>query len=256
MNTIFKITPELERICQIVDSSIVKFLKALPKITFGTYEHEVTAYIKLLHSVRLLESIVELARKDIVYVQAALIIARGVFENLIRTTWILLPNDKFLNEARYVAYLETECEYLERVSKGFGTVTLKEAQLLEQREGVKKFKNDLGRLLMDKGYAIPKLPNVREMLKEINEERKYIYYVILSQYSHFSHHSSNIYQKNLGVYKELAETNNVDLWKFSFGTTLPIFRLASEFFFASLGYTEEIFLDEEKNEFERLIYQK
>lgn len=251
---IFKTTDEVEKICKIVESNIEQFLEVKKDIAVGTYEYEVTALTNIFHSIRILESIVELARKDLVFVQPALVLARSVFEGMIKTSWILLPNDNFIKETRYVAYLETECEYLERVSKNLGGTEERINNILNTKQKVNEFKTDLSKLLNDKGYSIPKFPNVKEILKELNAEQKYLFYVMLSQYTHFSHHSSTIYQKNLGTEKIFTETENIDLWKLAFSTSLPIFKLAIELFLRSLGYKQQLFTDIQAKEFEKIIF--
>lgn len=256
MTTIFKPTDEIIKVCNIVDAGIENYLKIRSKLEYGTYEHEVVGDIHLLHSIRLLESIIELGRKDLIYIQGALVLSRSIFEGLIRTSWMLLPNDKFIDESRYVAYLTTEIEYLEKIGKEFQNNDLEKSKILEIKSQVSDFKLQLEKLLQDKGYETPRLPNIREMLKELNEERKYLYYIMLSQYSHFSHHSTMIYQENLGTNKILIEKPHIDLWKFCFATTFPVFRFASKLFLASLGSTDEICSDSEIIEFENIVMMK
>jgi hypothetical protein len=55
----------------------------------GTFEFEVDCLLNIHHSIRILESITELARKDLVYIQSGLILARTVFEALVKTAWML-----------------------------------------------------------------------------------------------------------------------------------------------------------------------
>jgi len=111
MSIIFKPTENIISTCDLIDEGIGKFLDSLKNDHFGRYEFEVECLLNITHSIRILESIVELARKDLVYIQSALILSRSLFETLIKTSWILNPSDIFELESRYVAQLNTECEF-------------------------------------------------------------------------------------------------------------------------------------------------
>lgn len=254
MNPVFKPTNEILEICEWIDTSIATFSRIAAKQSLGKFEYEVTSYINLVSAVRLLESITELATKDLIYVQGALVIARSIFEGLVKTAWILFPEDNFSKEARYVSYLQSESDYLDKTARMFDRSSEPGEQIVRSKDQVNGFKNDLSQLLLQKGYVVPKLPNFREILKELNEERKYLYYIKLSQYSHFSHHSTMIYQEHLGNHKIIKEKPNIDLWKCVFMTTVPAFKLAANFHFASLGSMENICSDTEWRKFETLIH--
>ncbi len=249
MNVTFKPTNEILRLCEIVDNAIGRFIELRSKCVWGKYEYEVSADINLIQTIRHLESIIELARKDLVYIQSALVLARTTFEGLIRTSWMLFPDDKFICETRYSAYLQTEIEYLEKVARIMSDNT----KVLKKKEQVHLFKEKLDKLLVEKGYKNVRLPNFREMLKEIDEEKKYLYYIMLSQYSHYSHTASAIYQRNLGSAKILSEEPREDLWRFVFATTFPAFRLTSTFFLSSIGVNEDLFDASEILEFEKIV---
>jgi hypothetical protein len=79
----------------------------------------------------------------------------------------------------------------------------------ETKYQVDKFINGVTGLLKKKGHQIPKLLNFRAILKEFNQENLYADYIELSQYSHLSHHSTSIYQKNLGTEKTFTESSNI-----------------------------------------------
>jgi translation initiation factor 2 beta subunit (eIF-2beta)/eIF-5 len=250
----FKPTNEILEICELIDIGISAFSKTIAKLSLGTFEYEVTAYIHITSAIRLLESIAELAKKDLIYVHSALVMARSIFEGLVKTAWMLFPDDNFTKETRYVSYLQSESDYLGKTAKMFGETNESGKQTLYTKSQVDEFKSNLTKLLLQKGYQVPIFPNFREILKELKEDQKYLYYIKLSQYSHFSHHSTMIYQKHLGINKVLTEDPNIDLWKWAFITTIPAFKLASNFLFASLGSAENIYSHSEWQRFEKLIH--
>ncbi|RAJ19814.1 DUF5677 domain-containing protein [Pedobacter cryoconitis] len=250
MPTIFAPTENIITICNLIDQGITDFLESLNNEHFGKYEFEIECLLNIVHSIRILESIIELARKDLVYIQSALILTRSLFETLIKVSWILHPPDVFDNESRYIAQLSTECEFWDRwikeLKKKSNSSTEKEENI---RLSMNNFKNDLSKLLVEKGYGIPKLPNMREMLKSLEQERKYINYLLLSQYTHMSHVAGKIYRQNLGAKKELSENVNLEDWYYVFAICWPVFELATELYVFRTENRENLY----KNEFKETI---
>lgn len=246
MSIIFGPTKNILATCDLVDEGIKTYLRSVNDEHLGRYESQVECLLNITHSVRIFESVLELARKDLVNIQSALILSRGLFEVLLKVAWILYPPDVFECEARYTSHLRTEIDYLGRSIKqneklGFSTDTLK-----KQLEPLKIFNNDLTELLKDKGYIIPKLPNIREILKSFGEERKYGQYMLLCQYTHLSHYAGKMYRKNLGVYKELSEEVQLDDWKLVFAVCWPVFEFATEFYIFRAQRQESIYSSEFK----------
>jgi len=111
-------------------------------------------------------------------------------------------------------------------------------------EDILEFKNSLTNILNKKGYKIPTLPNILEMLQSLNEERKYLYYILLSQYTHMTHYAGKIYRKNLGVDKKLKEESSIDDWKLVFSISWPVFEFATELYVLKTGNKESIYSNE------------
>lgn len=242
MAIIHRPTEEIIHTCDLIDEGISLFLESMRNKSIGTYEFEVDCLINITHSIRVLESIVELARKDLVYIQSGLILSRTIFEILVKVSWVLHPSDQFENESRYVSLLNTECEFLEKWIKeltSLGTSDLEKQTKAHQ--GFLTFKDNLSKLLNEKGYSIKRLPNVREILKTLNEERKYLYYILLSQYTHLTHYAGSIYRKNLGAEKELTEQPQPDRWKLVFAVSWPVFELATELYIYTIGQQDILY---------------
>jgi hypothetical protein len=230
MRVIFSPTNEVINCCELADQGIQQFLVSIKNDHFGRYEYEVECLINITHAVRIYESIIELARKDLVHIQSALILTRTLFEGLIKVSWILHTNDVFESECRYVAQLDTECKFINNWVKEFEKSGYSSEKYNQSLKSISSFKNDLSELLISKGYKIPKLPDFREMLKSLNEERKYINYMLLSQYTHLTHYSGRIYRSHLGTEKKLEEKVSFEDWKFIFSICWPVFEFATEYY--------------------------
>ena len=89
----------------------------------------------------------------------------------------------------------------------------------------------------------------------LNEERKYLYYKLLSGFTHGSYYSTNMYRRNLGTSMILGEFINIDEWKFIYNVAWPVFEIASESYIyrASMGKICTIYSDEFKDEIRRRI---
>jgi hypothetical protein len=250
MNIIFSPTKEVIALCDEIDFIIGQFFDYEQNVVHGKYESISICRLNILHSIRLLEALTELARKDLVFVQGALVISRSLFELLIKTAWILHPVRVMEKEARYVAYLETDYEFSLKMEKE----TAGSSKQITKRTEIKWFINALSEKIKEHGVKkIPKFPNVRDILKSLNEERKYLYFIMLSQYTHFSHYAAGLYQKNLGTAKEYEETNNLERWKIAFGSTIPAFLLVTEMYAMSTSASKKLWSNPYREKVNTLI---
>jgi len=241
MPIIFEPSKNITYTCDLIDSGIEQFLRSLNNDHFGKYEYEVECLVNIIHSVRTFESIIELARKDLIYIQSALVLSRNIFETLVKVTWMLHPADIFECEGRYVAQLNTEYDFWSKWMKETKKLGGDSDNYQDILEGISKFKDELSKILEDKVYSIPKLPNVREALRSLNEERKYFNYILLSQYTHATHYAGKIYRRNLGTEKILSEQVRLDDWRFVFAVCWPVFELATEFYVYRTEGKEELY---------------
>jgi hypothetical protein len=223
MSIIFKPNEGIVNTCNLIDQGIGTFLTSRNR-ELGKFEYEVECFINLTHTIRILESILELARKDLVYIQSALVLTRTLFETLVKVAWILHPNYNFENESRYVSHLNTECELWAKWVNELEKISADTKQFKSFEEGYLDFKNKLSSLLEDQGYAIPKLPNMRELLKALGEEKRYKEYIVLSQFTHMTHYAGKIYRENLGIHKILSEEVRIADWRFVFSVCWPLFE--------------------------------
>jgi hypothetical protein len=117
------------------------------------------------------------------------------------------------------------------------------------------FSGELTAMLEEMGYSVPnKVPDLRQILKSLNEERKYQLYISLCQYTHLSHYAGQIYRKHLGTMKELSENVQLDKWLLVFGTCWPIFELATEFYLLRAQQVELVYSNEFKTSIKESIW--
>ena len=247
MSIIFRPTESVINICDLSDLGLEIFLKAISREIPGQYDVCSESFVIMLQCVRIFESIIELARKDLVCIQSALILSRSLFEGCVKISWILYPPDMFECESRYLSYLETEIDFLKKL-KNVYVNTSEEASKIESRHTkYMEFRDGVAALLKKKGHKIPKIPNTREMLKSLGEERKYLNYMLLCQFTHLSHYAGNTYRQNLGSEKVFTETAQMDNWNLVFNICWPVFELAAEFYLFRVEQKDTPYNDSFKN---------
>lgn len=176
--------------------------------------------------------------------------SRSVFESALKVLWILHPSDIFECESRYVVRLKQYEDWLIDQIKFLKTQNWNCDTYTKQKEDVCCFRLDLQNLLIERGYKVLHSPNLRDILKELNEDRKYLYYRLLSSYTHGGYCSTGIYRKDLGVCKKLGEFIDIKDWKLVYAVAWPVFELATEFFIdrATLSEVKNIYSDKFKKE--------
>ncbi len=205
--------------------------------------------------IRYLESINELAKQDLVYLPSAMVLSRSVFESAINVLWLMQPNDLFECESRYLSRLRDYENWISGQIKYFNNLNWNTDKYEEEKKLIIEFRKDIEKLLEDKGYKTSNSKNLREILKSVHEERKYLYYKLLSGYTHGGYYSTNLYRKNLGTCKILGEFISIDDWKLVYIVAWPAFEIASEFFIdrASKSQFEICYSEEFKSEIRSLI---
>jgi hypothetical protein len=223
-------TDEILRMVALVDNGISRFLDHAKNVQISMYESIAESRVLLNICIRHFDAINELAKKDLVYLPSVLVLARTLFETAVNVLWILYPDDIFECESRYLtrligyeAWIKQQIDFYNLQKWNSGTYS-------ELFEMTFQFRTALQKLLAEKGYQEQKYPNVREVLKSLNEERKYLYYKLLSTYTHSGYKATEIFRKNLGAMKQFGEFVDIEAWKFIYGVSWPIFEIASELF--------------------------
>jgi hypothetical protein len=218
------------QISSLVDTGITNFLNCTEGIPMGRFESIVESRIILNLCIRYLESINELAKSDMVYLPSVMVLSRSLFESAINALWLLYPSDIFECESRFISRLEQYEASLNKLIKFYKSHNWKFSDIDAHLQSINNFSQPLKELLLSKGYKISLVPNFRDMLKSVNEERKYLYYSKLSDYTHGGYNSTWIYRKNLGTLKEFGEYIEINDWKLVYAVSWPVFEIATEYF--------------------------
>lgn len=213
INVLMAPTPVIVKAAELLKKAGLRWFDAINKcLPSGEFESDVECLNLATLIMRQVDSVATLALHDMVSLPAALVIARSSYEACIKLLWMADPEDPFEREARWVAHLYTEEDFYQRMSAElarFGSGQ-NEQHLADT---FRKFRMDFTALLNEKGKQPPRqLPNLRQMLQSLGEERKYIMYVIGCQFAHGSHHATGIYRKHLGTEKIIGEFIDNDAW--------------------------------------------
>lgn len=207
--------PALLRACDVLDSVVGSVAAAISKTRadFGRLEAAVEASILLRLLVRHIEGVIVLARTDLVLLPAAMALTRAAFETGVRVRWLLFPEREFDREARWLVHLEEE-ERLWRRMAELAERTGAEVEAYRRVEAEIRMFRLAVRERLPAGTALPPgIPSVAAELQEQKEERRYITYVLLSQFVHGGHYAGAIWRRGLGTTKEFGEHVTIGEWK-------------------------------------------
>jgi hypothetical protein len=207
-------TTELLHACDLLDEMIGETISAklARRPDFGLFEAPFEANVILNLAIRHCEAIVTLGRTDLVLLPAASALARAVFEAAFRVRWLLHPTGDYDREARWLAQLAEEGHLWERLAT-IATETGEPVPAYSAAaEKILAFRNGV-RAKLPKGVeAQSRVPNLRVMMRDQGEERRYITYSLLSQVVHAGHFAGSAYRRGLGVHKELGERRFARDW--------------------------------------------
>jgi hypothetical protein len=152
-----------------------------------------------------------------------MVLARAAFESCVKAIWLVAVDDRFLGEARWLARVGEEAASWRREANLMKMLGFDEAERYAQvGDELDAFRLSIEARLPE-GVKVPQPPNVRDILKEIGEERKYGYYIRLSQFSHSSHRAGGLYRRGLGSAKEFREVSDEAHWALAYAAAWPMF---------------------------------
>lgn len=250
-----KPTQAILRIVELVETGIMDYHKIANNISIGKYESVVESSLLINIAAKNLISILHLSKIDLGLIQSALILSRNVFESSIQAAWLLHPSDIFQSESRWLGRIEAYENYLKKVIKLYIELDINHNHLDAEVPLVNGFRTEIEKQLNQKGYNSVKTPNIKDILISFNEHRKYLYYMLLSQYTHSSYHALNLYRRNLGTEQVIGEFFDLNDWRLVFAVSWPSFQLATDFYITTVtehGMTSA-YSDEFKNEISNKI---
>jgi uncharacterized protein DUF5677 len=200
---------EMLSVCDEIDEAAGLILNDVvePFPDFRRFESNVEARVLLFGMLRHLEALLECARVDLVLLPAANTIVRAIFEQSMKTRWLLNAPDVFDREARFLAHLSDEERMLDRCARYLGTDSPR-----TRAATIQKFRQEVEALLPAGIKRLGRIPTLEAMTTEIGESKRYATYTILSQYTHGSHFAGSIYRQNLGSELTFAERTSPSDW--------------------------------------------
>lgn len=160
----------------------------IPSIDFGGLEANKECFLQMELITRNIEGVLMMAEQDLILLSPAMSVARATYEIAIRILWMLHPNDPFERENRWLSHVaDWDSKYYKKSINFYQKMGADASELTAQQESLRRMSDTvryaLGQVKPGKYKPIP-LPNLREMLKSMGEERKYLLYQITSQYAH------------------------------------------------------------------------
>lgn len=205
---------ELERAATLLQQMLIAYVSACnqPSVDFrGLHSHK-TSFLLMVSVIRHIEAVTQLAKQDTYMLKPATSAARSAFESSLYVLWMLAPEETSQREQRWLRYMRGVDDYYDRTSKlykQFGEATDK---LLAEQAQLQAL---IGHIMYEYRFGkLKELPDIRGMLKSIGEERKYILYVLLSQFTH-SDAMATLHSHGSPLADEpLFETADIEGWSF------------------------------------------
>jgi hypothetical protein len=217
-----------------IDEMIDQYRIALRSAEFNQWEAPREGYVLGWLLVRNIQAVIALARQDEIMATAAWSNARVSFELSVRIIWMLQPTDRYEAECRWLAFLK-EHEQAElriaRESSADADGRSRAAEAIRSfREGV------IAALPSD--YRPAKMPNLREMLRALDNSQMYRLYIIGSQFVHGSAYATVGYSRNLGNKRIIGDFSSIMDWILPMRLCWLSFREAAWFILDRLDVPE------------------
>jgi hypothetical protein len=229
-------TAEIRAKCDRLDEMIAEFIAVRNNLALGKYEAPVAALLLFNLTIRNVDGVITLARTDLVLLPPALIIARAAFEASVKAAWIMMPADPFERETHWLAHLKSEESYLEREIKEWNALGLDAQAQQHDLNSFKEFQDGVGALLKTRGYNTDMVvPNFRDCLRLLGEERTYGLYTLLCQTAHSTHYGTRHYRSGLGTKQVIGEFVKPSDWGLPLGLCRFAFKTPAITILKQLG---------------------
>ena len=240
--TIMQPTPEIIRAAAILNKAVERLVNAIKKMEpIGTYEADVEAFNLLKLIIRHVEGVASLASNDLALLPSAMVLARASLEIAIKLKWMTAPEDPFQREVRWLAHLQSEEDYFNKLAAQLGKLGSGDAQQ-KIADQIREFRIQVAAKLPNGVTPLTRMPNLYQMLESLQETEKYLAYIIGCQFSHGTHHATSIYRKNLGSEKILGEHIVPGDWGPCFSITWYSLHASGEQFLRTVGVNTDYFL--------------
>lgn len=245
-NVVLQPTPDILRLADLIDEGLVRFIKARFTVPESRkWESHVEASLLLGIVIRNAEAILDLARKDLVLLPAANVLARTVFEVTVKAAWMVQPNDPYDREINWLVHIREEA----RLNKQISDNVIKsggDARIFQERASTLRDFADEVAAALPAGYAeLPRNPRVEDMLETIEQGKIYPFYRLLAAYVHGGHTSTWLYRRHLGTYKEHGEFITPADWYIPLNASWSSVHLLGPYILEHLGASEPQFVSPE-----------
>jgi hypothetical protein len=234
--TIRSASEQILNICSLLEEAVRRFLAVARTIPVHTvFEADDEAHLMTLLIVRYTESVVEMARRDLVLAPAALVVARAALETSARAIWLLQPEKPFQREQRWLVLVREQVDYIMRRADRLERKGRDISSLRESERSMSEFADSLEDKLSKKlpGYVrLQRIPKFDKMLDMLGLGDAYLVYMQMSQFAHGSQVATATYRKGLGIGKIIEETASDDQWAISLSMIWLSLREASSLFLA------------------------
>jgi hypothetical protein len=223
-----RITEEIATKCDVLDLIIEEFLAAKNALdgSYRVYEAPFEALNLFNLTIRHVEGVIALARRDLVMLPPAELAARAALESAVGAAWTMDPADLFERESRWLAHLKTEEDTLSRAIRLGTSHGIDMADWQKQLSSIKSFREAVASLLEARGYSANiAVPHLRDCLRSLGEERLYFAYMKFSQIAHATHPGTGLYRSGLGTKKIQGEFVNADDWNFPVDICVFAFKI-------------------------------
>jgi len=213
-----------------MDGVIGSFLtarNALPPI--GKWEADIEA-VKLFNlAIRDIESIIELAKADLVLLPGANVLARAVFEISLKAAWMVQPDDPFQREVRWLVHLKEEARMFKQLVPKIVKAGGDPKFFQERGDLLHKFHADVAGTLPAGCLELPGNPSIEQMLENVGQRQIYLLYTQLSTFVHGGHASTWLYRRHLGTSKEHGEFVSSEDWHLPLWTSWMCLQVWGQF---------------------------
>jgi|GEM_PF-3347576 len=197
-------TEQLLAACEHLERVITRLIAARDELDVGRYEADVEACLLFNLVLRHVESVLVLARHDMVLLPAAFTAARAAFETSNKAAWLIDADDPFEREARWLAHLGEEERVYQRAMARAEEASAK-SSFGRYAADLGEFKTAVAALMPSHIKPLKGNPNLEEICRSIGGDRLYAMYIYLSQFVHGGHLATSLYRQNLGIKKEFGE---------------------------------------------------
>jgi len=240
-------TPTILQIGELLNSAIDDFLKARNTIQgLGKWEAALEANNLFNLVIRDIESIVELARVDLVLLPGANVLARAVFEISLKAAWMVQPEDPFQRELRWLAHIEEEARMHERLVPKIARFGGNPEFYEERGRLLRKFQEAVASKLPTDYLRLPGNPSVEQMLEGVGQRQVYPIYVLLCSFVHGTHESTWLYRQNLGSLKKHGDFVSSDDWHLPLWTCWRCLQVLGQYVLYRLGTGATAFISPEQ----------